>query len=78
MKIYLSFQLIKEFIRLGPSVADLDIKKSFLKNLDKYQGPILKLTKGRKGAQKAEEVIQRQAAMRSEQEREGIYYTTSI
>ena len=50
----------------------MDVKKTFIQNLEKYQGPILKLTNGKKRAQKAEEIIQRQVAMRSEQEREGM------
>ncbi|CAG2253601.1 unnamed protein product [Mytilus edulis] len=63
-------KLIKEFVRLGPSMAEEDVRTIFLRNLDRYAGPILKLTKGRKGGQKADDIIQRQAILRTEQERE--------
>ncbi|XP_076101714.1 sterile alpha motif domain-containing protein 3-like [Mytilus galloprovincialis] len=63
-------ELIKEFVRLGPSMAEEDVRTIFLRNLDRYAGPILKLTKGRKGGQKADDIIQRQAILRTEQERE--------
>lgn len=53
-------------------MAEEDVRTIFLRNLDRYAGPILKLTKGRKGGQKADDIIQRQAILRTEQEREGI------